>query len=975
MRRTISLLLTLCSIPVFAAAAQDPYYVPKCLSPYSQALLAAFAPGGFLLVLVSPSPGKGCKENIFSEARLDSHGTVSRNSGVAAGPSGVAASRAVAADFNGDGVPDLALTEFPGSVSVSLGNGIGDGTTSESYHVAVPYAVGNQPFAVVAADVNGDGVLDLVTANNGDGTVSVLLGNGDGTFKAAKSYPAGSGPASLAIADVTGDGKPDVVVAGAGAVSLLAGIGDGSFRAPVAIAQGNLPETVVIADFNKDGKLDIAYGDIGGSNVYVALGTGAGQFAAPVSSAAGVIPNFVGYGDFNGDGKLDIVALGLNASILSVSLGQGNGQFGAPALYAAGIESNSFALADVTGDGLVDLLTADMPSGYLYTYAGKADGSFAGPRAYPAGPTPSLITSGDFNGDGDADFAVGSPQSDTILVYMGDGEGGFGSPVLLTLGDGVQPTAMLAADFNHDGKADLVLATSLGIGMYLGEPGGLGSISVSSISSSGAVTAASMAAADFNGDGKLDLAVAGTVSGNGEIAVYFGDGQGGFQPSKRYTSGISLSSIVAADLNGDGKPDLAATDYGVFAGAPGGLMVLFNQGAGTFGTPSTYAVGANPRGVAIGDLNGDGKPDLAVATTVLDSTGFPNGSVAVLLGSGLGNFGNPTFNAADAAPFAVAIGDFDQDGLPDVLASTCCGGTDMNLFSGNGDGTLQAELDFAGGPSPQGFAVADFNGDGKPDVAVAASAATGLAATGDAVVLLNLEPSLVNLSAAGGVTPPLAPNSIVSAYGMDLATGALSSGGPSSNLLGTTVTVQDSTGAQYAAQLFYVSAKQVNYLMPAQTASGTAIVTVTSGDGKVSSGTVLIAPVAPSLFTENANNLAAMVVVDYGADNSQTVENVYTLDSTGAVAAAPITLGSASDQVYVSLYGTGIRGVSNVKAVNITLNGTPVQNIQFAGAQPQFAGEDQVNFQIPYSFKGAGTVDLVLTVDGVSANSVTLVIQ
>jgi uncharacterized protein (TIGR03437 family) len=271
--------------------------------------------------------------------------------------------------------------------------------------------------------------------------------------------------------------------------------------------------------------------------------------------------------------------------------------------------------------------------------------------------------------------------------------------------------------------------------------------------------------------------------------------------------------------------------------------------------------------------------------------------------------------------------------------------------------------------------VADFNGDGKPDVAVAASAATGLAATGDAVVLLNLEPSLVNLSAAGGAAPPLAPNSIVSAYGMDLATGPLSSTGVTTNLLGTTVTVQDSTGAQYAAQLFYVSAKQVNYLMPAQTASGTAIVTVTSGDGKVSSGTVLIAPVAPSLFTENANNLAAMVVVDYGADNSQTVENVYTLDSTGAVAAAPITLGSASDQVYVSLYGTGIRGVSNVKAVNITLNGTPVQNIQFAGAQPQFAGEDQVNFQIPYSFKGAGTVDLVLTVNGISANLVTLVIQ
>jgi uncharacterized protein (TIGR03437 family) len=230
-----------------------------------------------------------------------------------------------------------------------------------------------------------------------------------------------------------------------------------------------------------------------------------------------------------------------------------------------------------------------------------------------------------------------------------------------------------------------------------------------------------------------------------------------------------------------------------------------------------------------------------------------------------------------------------------------------------------------------------------------------------------------NVSAASFESGPAAPESIVSALGFDLATAPLSpaSQSPPTNLGGTTVTVVDSTGASRLAPLFYVSPGQVNYEIPPGTAAGVALVTVQSGDGVVSSAPLGIVPVAPSLFTLNASGLAAAFALQV-LNGTQTYENVYQVGAGNAVVPLPIKLGVPGTQVYLLLYGTGVRGASNV---TVTVGGVSV-SVLSAGAQGQYAGEDQINVgPLPLSLAGRGNVQVVLTANGIPANVVNLSLQ
>jgi uncharacterized protein (TIGR03437 family) len=230
-----------------------------------------------------------------------------------------------------------------------------------------------------------------------------------------------------------------------------------------------------------------------------------------------------------------------------------------------------------------------------------------------------------------------------------------------------------------------------------------------------------------------------------------------------------------------------------------------------------------------------------------------------------------------------------------------------------------------------------------------------------------------NLSAASYQSGPVAPESIVSALGFDLATAPLPA--PSqpapTNLGGTTVTVVDSTGASRPAPLFYVSPGQVNYEIPAGTALGTAIVTVQSGDGALSRGPLGIAAVAPSIFTLNGSGLAAAYALQI-LNGAQTYENVYQVGAGNAVVPLPINLGVAGAQVYLLLFGTGVRAASTV---TVTVNGVSVPVLS-AGPQGQYAGEDQINVgPLPPSLAGSGNVQIVLTANGITANVVNVSFQ
>src|SRR5438128_1906086 len=213
-------------------------------------------------------------------------------------------------DFNGDGIQDLAVANAGSStVSVLLGNG--DGT----FRPARTFAAGTTPKAVAVGDFNGDGKLDLATASTGSNGVSVLLGNGDGTFQAARYFPAGSGPNFLAVGDFNGDGVQDLATANFGSdtpadttVSVLLGNGDGTFRPPQTFGVGRGPLWVAAGDFNGDGKLDLAVPNFGDTTVSVLLGNGDGTFQAARTFPAGQGVASVAVGDFDGNGKPDLAA-------------------------------------------------------------------------------------------------------------------------------------------------------------------------------------------------------------------------------------------------------------------------------------------------------------------------------------------------------------------------------------------------------------------------------------------------------------------------------------------------------------------------------------------------------------------------------------------------------------------------------------------------------------------------------------------
>jgi Big-like domain-containing protein/VCBS repeat protein/glucodextranase-like protein/putative Ig domain-containing protein len=241
---------------------------------------------------------------------------------------GLAPSGIAAADLNGDGKIDLVVTNQSlggaspvagQTVSILLGNG--DGT----FQAAVPYGTGVSPCDVAVADLDGNGTMDLAVANCGStatNNISVLFGNGDGTFVPAQSFVTSWNPSAIAIADTNGNGKPDLVVNGTfGSMSVLLGNGDGTFAAAATFVNVDIPTRVVVGDFNADGKLDLAMIDLYTDNVTVFPGNGNGtSFGTKIAFAVGVWPQDIATADFNGDGQPDLVASNAASNTVSVLL-------------------------------------------------------------------------------------------------------------------------------------------------------------------------------------------------------------------------------------------------------------------------------------------------------------------------------------------------------------------------------------------------------------------------------------------------------------------------------------------------------------------------------------------------------------------------------------------------------------------------------------------------------------------------------
>jgi hypothetical protein len=317
-----------------------------------------------------------------------------------------------------------------------------------------PYPVGTNPDSVAVGDFRHDGILDLAVANLRSNTVSVLLGDGEGTFRNATNYSVFA-PTSVTVGDLRRNGILDLVVAHeSSGVSVLLGNGDGTFQPAVDYSVGSLPVSVAVGDFSRNGILDLAVANEQSDTVSVLLGNGDGTFQAATTYSVGSLPTSIAVGDFRGDGILDLAVTNFHSNTLSVLLGNGDGTFQAATDYPVGSHPSSVAIGDFKGKGVLDLAVANFDDNNVSVLLGNGDGTFQSAVNYTVGLLPASVAVGDFNRDGIPDLAVAN-EGGTVSVLLGNGDGTFQSAANFPAVPGA--TMLAVGDFNRDGAPDLAL--------------------------------------------------------------------------------------------------------------------------------------------------------------------------------------------------------------------------------------------------------------------------------------------------------------------------------------------------------------------------------------------------------------------------------------------------------------------------------------------------------------------------------------
>lgn len=354
------------------------------------------------------------------------------------------------------------------------------GVTSTAVATNLQISVGTAPGSVEIVDFNIDGKLDIVVANEQSNNVTILLGDGKGDFREAKGSPFNAGHSlnDIAIGDFNGDDKPDLAFANHEQKSLTVFLGDGqgSFRpsssSPVTVLSNPHTHGVAAGDFNGDGKLDLVTDSWGENKVTIVFGDGHGNFSSPgVQFAVGKMPyQRVRAGDVNGDGKSDIIATNLEGDNVTVLLSDGHGGFKQPigSPYPCGDSPFFVAIRDVNKDGKPDLAIVNSPGSAagrsgkdgLTILLGDGTGGFKMMAGSPfaTGKIPNRLAIGDVNGDGVADIAVTNTDSNNVTLFLMRDKGNVASSS--TIATGKKPKGIAISDLNGDGKADIVVANN-----------------------------------------------------------------------------------------------------------------------------------------------------------------------------------------------------------------------------------------------------------------------------------------------------------------------------------------------------------------------------------------------------------------------------------------------------------------------------------------------------------------------------------
>jgi uncharacterized protein (TIGR03437 family) len=528
---------------------------------------------------------------------------------------------------------------------------------------------GLKPDSLVIADVTGDGIPDIVTANAGAATASVLVGLGKGFFHPLSTLTTGQTPHFIATGDFNRDGKPDLAIANftSNNINIFLGLGNGTFRL-LQNLDATSPSAVAVADFNGDGKLDLAVTQRNSNNVAIFLGDGAGHFIPFFTIAVGGNPVSILAADFNRDGHLDLAVANSSTNDVSILFGNGNGSFQLPRNTAAGQLPAYLAVGDFNGDGILDLAVANatfsnlavanatgLSNGTVSVLLGVGDGFFIlPPRTFDVGPNPTFLVAGDFNLDGKLDVAVANTGSNTISILLGLGNGDLLPLQNFTVGNA--PGWIGVADLNGDHKPDLVVANSASSSLSV-------LINETPLPARPTVTATVNAAS----------MQAGTVA-PGELVTIFGTNLGPVTPA-----GIQLAvDTVATTLSGTqvffdniAAPLVYASANQLTAVVPFGLagrstteVMVSNDGQ--FSTTPALTVAPSAPALFTTDSSGSGPGAILNQDGTLNSATNPagRGSVVALFLTGAGPTNPPSADGSVATnllgflanPVTVTIG-------------------------------------------------------------------------------------------------------------------------------------------------------------------------------------------------------------------------------------------------------------------------------------------------------------------------------
>lgn len=628
-------------------------------------------------------------------------------------PSGVAV-----ADFARTGYASVAVAnEASNTLTVYPGNGPG------TFGTPMTVSTCTGPTQLISADFNNDSYPDLAVACSTANEVQIFLNNRAGAFQTGTTITTAADPVALVAGDFNSDGYADLAVAcgtsGSVTVLLTGGVPIVTSNTAKTINVAGTPSAITAGYFDSTHHLDLAIAGTSGTNgtVEIEIGDGTGNFTQ--GSGFSVQSNPVGIvaGNWNHTGITDLAVLNGGSGTVSVFSGKGNDTFTSLANVplvqpSANIGVGSIAAVDVNGDGTLDLIAAGTSTNGVYLLLGNGDGSFQPVQQYSVPNGPASLAVGDFNRDGKPDLAVTEKGGSSVALLINNTlptpePGGESSAPLYveTNMNGNMADSITLADFNHSGYPETAIA-------YLEDD----VVRVRLHSYTGAVPAYSVGSqpydvvsGDLNGDGYADLVTANVGDGTVSVLLNKGAGANGtFAPAVPYAVGHDPFQVAIGDLNGDGIPDLAVTNNG-----DNTVSILYGVHGGTFTTGPTLATGAQPYGIAIGDFSNNGVNDIAV-------TCYSTSQLYVFPNSGNGTFGSPNIYATDTNPAGLVVGDFNRDGKLDIVTGNTIA-NDISFFAGNGDGSFQPGVI---GPSlnfPVSIAAGDVNGDGILDIVGVAS--------------------------------------------------------------------------------------------------------------------------------------------------------------------------------------------------------------------------------------------------------------